>query len=36
VKDPTEELGWKKIVHEAEEGGAREEMAIDDAGAEEE
>jgi len=36
VKDAAEELGWKKIVHEAEEHGAREEMAIDDVGAEEE
>jgi hypothetical protein len=36
VKDPAEELGWRKIVHEADEGGALEEMAIDDAGAEEE
>ncbi|KAF2819600.1 Pro-apoptotic serine protease NMA111 [Ophiobolus disseminans] len=40
VKDGAEELGWRKIVHEAEEGGAREEagmqVAIDDGGAEEE
>lgn len=27
VKDPSRPLGWKKIMHECEEGGAREEMA---------
>ena len=26
VKDSSEALGWKKIIHECEDGGAREEM----------
>ena len=26
VKDPAEELGWRKIIHECDEGGAKEEM----------
>jgi len=30
IKDPTEELGWKKIIHECNEGGAREEIACDE------
>ncbi|KAH3944055.1 pro-apoptotic serine protease [Parastagonospora nodorum] len=37
VKDDTEALGWKRIIHECEDGGAREEMAIDnEAGGDEE
>lgn len=35
LKDPEEALGWKKIIHECEDGGAREEMAIDEAEPEE-
>jgi C-terminal processing protease CtpA/Prc len=30
LKDEKEELGWKKIIHECEVNGAREEMAADD------
>lgn len=29
-KDSAEPLGWKKIIHEYNEGGAREEMAPDE------
>jgi hypothetical protein len=37
VKDDAEALGWKRIIHECEDGGAREEMAIDnEAGGDEE
>jgi len=32
VKDENEALGWRRIIHEAEDGGAREEMAIDNEG----
>jgi hypothetical protein len=31
VRDATEPLGWRKIIHECEEGGAREEIAPDEA-----
>jgi hypothetical protein len=33
-KDPSEELGWKKTIHECEDGGAREEMGPDELEAE--
>jgi hypothetical protein len=36
VKDAQEVLGWKRIIHECEDGGAREEMAVDEVEAEEE
>lgn len=29
-KDTSEELGWKKIIHECEAGGAREGMGLDE------
>lgn len=29
-KDPSEELGWKKIIHECNADGAREEMGPDE------
>lgn len=29
-KDPSEPLGWKKIIHECEDGGAREEMGTNE------
>lgn len=35
LKDSEEPLGWKKIIHECEDGGAREEMTIDEAEPEE-
>jgi hypothetical protein len=35
LKDPEEVLGWKKIIHECEDGGAREEMVIDEVDADE-
>lgn len=31
VKDAAEPLGWRKIIHECDEGGAREEIAPDEA-----
>ncbi|KAF2640388.1 Pro-apoptotic serine protease NMA111 [Massarina eburnea CBS 473.64] len=30
VKDASEELGWKKIIHECDAGGARDELAPDE------
>ncbi|KAF2876722.1 Pro-apoptotic serine protease NMA111 [Massariosphaeria phaeospora] len=30
LKDSAEPLGWKKIIHECDEGGARDEMALDE------
>ncbi|KAF2031894.1 Pro-apoptotic serine protease NMA111 [Setomelanomma holmii] len=36
LKASEEPLGWKKIIHECEDGGAREEMAVDEAEADEE
>lgn len=30
LKDATEPLGWKKIIHECEDGGAREELGPDE------
>ena len=29
-KDTSEPLGWKKIIHECEDGGAREELGPDE------
>lgn len=31
VKDSTEPLGWRKTIHECDEGGARDEAAPEDA-----
>ena len=36
IKDAQEVLGWKKIIHECEDGGATEEMAVDEVEVEEE
>lgn len=33
-KDSAEELGWKKIIHECDAGGARDEMGPDELEAE--
>jgi pro-apoptotic serine protease NMA111 len=34
VKDMAEPLRWRKIIHECDESGAREEISLDDAEAE--
>jgi hypothetical protein len=36
LKDPEEALGWKKIIHECEDGGVKEEMAVDEVEADDE
>ena len=28
VKDKSEALGWRKVIHEAEDGGAREDVVV--------